>query len=68
MRTAAEAGADVIALATNEAFPGERGYFTMLNKDESSPESLDEEKQRMLWAKSAEWAGVGAGDTALKAL
>ncbi|KAL8916330.1 MAG: hypothetical protein Q9172_006350 [Xanthocarpia lactea] len=68
MRTAAEAGADVIALATNEAFPGERGYFTMLKKDESSPDSLDEEKQRKLWAKSAEWAGVGAGDTGLKAL
>ncbi|KAL8897020.1 MAG: hypothetical protein Q9192_002783 [Flavoplaca navasiana] len=65
MRTSAEAGADVIALATNEAFPGERGYFTMLKKDASSPESMDEEKQRKLWIKSAEWAGVGKGDTEL---
>ncbi|KAI4243792.1 MAG: hypothetical protein L6R42_010644, partial [Xanthoria sp. 1 TBL-2021] len=68
IRTSAEAGADVMQLATNEAFPGERGYFTLLKKDESSPDSLDEEKQRRLWAKSGEWAGVGKGDTALKAL
>ncbi|KAL8776380.1 MAG: hypothetical protein Q9213_008296 [Squamulea squamosa] len=68
MRTSAAAGADVVQLATNEAFPGERGYFTMLKKDESSPESLDEEKQQRLWVKSAEWAGVRKGDTVLKAL
>ncbi|KAL8849723.1 MAG: hypothetical protein Q9221_005333 [Calogaya cf. arnoldii] len=68
MRTSAEAGADVMQLATNEAYPGERGYFTLLKKDESSPESMDEEKQRKLWVKSAEWAGVGKGDTALKGL
>ncbi|KAL8798612.1 MAG: hypothetical protein Q9182_006524 [Xanthomendoza sp. 2 TL-2023] len=68
MRTSAEAGADVIALATNEAFPGERGFFTWLKKDESSVESLDEEKQRKLWVKSAEWVGIGADDTKLKTL
>ncbi|CAL8576738.1 hypothetical protein XPA_002604 [Xanthoria parietina] len=68
MRTSAKAGADVMQLATNDAFPGVRGYFTMLKKDESSPDSLNEEKQQMLWAKSAEWAGVGKGDTALQAL
>ncbi|KAL8730887.1 MAG: hypothetical protein Q9166_003814 [cf. Caloplaca sp. 2 TL-2023] len=65
MRTSAEAGKDVIQLATNEAYPGDRGYFTMLKKDESSPESRDEAKQERLWVKTAEWAGVEDGDTAL---
>ena len=58
MRTAAQAGADVVDLATSKAYPGERGYFTLLTKDDSSPESKDEGKQRQLWLKSAEWAGV----------
>ncbi|KAL8678350.1 MAG: hypothetical protein Q9224_007123 [Gallowayella concinna] len=68
MRTSAEAGADVMDLATNEAFPGERGFFTMLKKDESSVESLDEGTQQKLWAKSAEWVGVGGADTKLETL
>lgn len=63
MRTSAEAGADVIDLATNKAHPGERGYFTLLRKDDSSPESQDKEKQRNLWVKSAEWAGITWKDT-----
>lgn len=58
MRTSAEAGADVIDLAVNKAHPGERGYFTLLKKDESSPDSQDGEKQKDLWAKTAKWAGV----------
>ena len=66
MRTAAEAGADVVDLATNKAYPGERGYFTLLEKDESSPESKDEGKQQKLWVKSAEWAGITPKNTALK--
>ena len=68
MRTSAEAGADVIDLATNKAYPGERGYFTMLKKDSSSPNSQDEEKQRKIWMKSADWAGITEKDTALKTL
>lgn len=66
-RTAAEAGADVVDLATNTAYPRERGYFTLLRKDDSSPESNDEEKQLSLWVKSAEWAKITRKDTALKA-
>ena len=65
MRTAAEAGADVIDLATEKAYPGERGYFTLLKKDDSAPESQDQEKQRQLWVKSAYWAQVKREDTAL---
>lgn len=66
MRTSAEAGADVIDLVTENAFPGQRGYFTLLEKDESAPESRDEEKQQDLWKKSAEWARVTTEDTALQ--
>ena len=66
MRTAAEAGADVIDLATNKASPGERGYFTLLKKDTSSPDSKDVSKQQKLWVKSAEWAKITRENTALK--
>lgn len=66
MRTSAEAGADVIDLAVNISHPGERGYFTLLRKDDSSPDSRSEETQRKLWAKSAEWVGVTLKDTALE--
>lgn len=41
MRTAAEAGTDVIDLATEKADPGQRGYFVLLQKDDSAPESRD---------------------------
>ncbi|KAI9737227.1 MAG: hypothetical protein M1818_005759 [Claussenomyces sp. TS43310] len=67
MRTAAEAGVDVVELATNKAYPGERGHLTLLKMDASSPASKDEEKQRKLWLKSAEWARVTRENTALKA-
>ena len=40
MRTAADAGVDVIELATNKAYPGERGYLKLLKREPSSPESL----------------------------
>ncbi len=65
MRTVAEAGADVINLATNNAHPKDRGYFTLLNQDASSPDSMEEETQQKLWGKSIEWAGISRENTAL---
>lgn len=65
VRTSADAGIDVARLAINEAAPNERGHFVLLEKTESSPDSLNEGKQERLWQKSAEWAGIKAQDTAL---
>lgn len=65
VRTSADAGTDVALLAINEAAPNERGHFILLEKTESSPESLQEEKQERLWQKSAEWAGIKSQDIAL---
>lgn len=65
MRTAAKAGIDVADLATNKAYPGERGYFTLLEKDVSAPDSMDEETQQTLWVKSMEWARITRENTAL---
>lgn len=45
MRTSAEASADVIDLATESAFPKQRGYYTLLKEDQSAPESRDEGKR-----------------------
>ena len=66
MRTSAAAGIDVVELATNHASPGERGFFTLLEKDSSSPESQDEEKQQKLWTKTLEWSQISRENTALK--
>lgn len=41
VRTSADAGTDIARLATNEASPNERGYFTLLKKENSSPESTN---------------------------
>ncbi|KAI1099436.1 NAD(P)-binding protein [Jackrogersella minutella] len=66
MRTGAESGVDTIELALDRVHSGERGYFELLEKDESSPESRDEVKQQKLWKKSAEWAKINKHITALQ--
>ena len=67
MRTAAQAGVDVANLATNNAHPGKRGYFTLLKKDVSAPDSLNAETQQKLWVKSLEWARITRDNTVLTA-
>ncbi|KAL2847881.1 hypothetical protein BJX68DRAFT_267812 [Aspergillus pseudodeflectus] len=66
MRSCTEAAADIVEFATNTARPGERGYYTLSHKDESSPDSLDQAKQDALWSKTIEWAGITGENTALK--
>ncbi|KAI1458165.1 NAD(P)-binding protein [Annulohypoxylon moriforme] len=66
MRLGADSGADAIELALDRVHPGERGYFELLEKDDSSPESRDVSKQERLWIKSAEWAGISKDNTALR--
>ncbi|RYP10034.1 hypothetical protein DL765_008233 [Monosporascus sp. GIB2] len=65
-RSSAEAGVDLVALATDRAHPGERGYFTLLQKDTSDPLTLDETVQQKVWLKSAEWAKITKENTELK--
>ncbi|KAI0468870.1 putative short-chain dehydrogenase [Xylaria cf. heliscus] len=64
-RSAAEAGADMVELAVNAVYEGERGYFTLLNKDQSDPLSLDKDTQIRVWKKSAEWAWITKDNTPL---
>ncbi|KAK6956709.1 hypothetical protein Daesc_001988 [Daldinia eschscholtzii] len=66
MRLGAESGVDAIELALDHVCPGERGYFELLEKDESSAESRDKAKQERLWAQSAEWANINKENTALR--
>ncbi|KAL4945675.1 hypothetical protein BDV06DRAFT_219068 [Aspergillus oleicola] len=69
MRTCAEAAADIVDLATRGDSNNQQdrtiGYYTMGKKDVSAPESLDETKQELLWARTAEWARISSGDSAL---
>ncbi|KAI8965381.1 NAD(P)-binding protein [Daldinia sp. FL1419] len=68
MRLGAESAVDAIELALDRVYPGERGYFELLQKDESSEESRDIAKQEKLWVKSAEWAKINKENTALRAV
>lgn len=65
MRTSAEAGADVVDLATGAVHPGERGYFTLLERDSSAPASMDEGMQRRLWTETLRWARITRENTAM---
>ena len=65
MRTVSKAAAAVASLATNTAYPKQRGYFTLLKEDSSSPDSMNEEMQQKLWVKSMEWAKITRENTAL---
>jgi len=58
IRNAAEASPTLIDLAIQQAHPGERGHFELGEKMESSPDSLNVEKQDLLWEKTLEWAGL----------
>ncbi|KAI1215125.1 putative short-chain dehydrogenase [Annulohypoxylon truncatum] len=66
LRTAGPAGIDVIEMALSPTYEGKRGFFTLLEEDQSSPESQDEEKQQRLWKQSLEWAQITKENTALK--
>ncbi|KAI1661765.1 putative short-chain dehydrogenase [Daldinia decipiens] len=65
-RSSAEAAKDVIKLAVDEAYQGEHGYFTLLQKDDSDPITMDESVQQRVWRKSLEWARITKDNTALK--
>ncbi|KAF7532902.1 hypothetical protein G7054_g7528 [Neopestalotiopsis clavispora] len=65
LRTAEPASKDVVALAIDPKYAGQRGYFTLLEKDESAPESLDPSAQSRLWAQTLVWSGITKDNTAL---
>ncbi|KAI1139190.1 putative short-chain dehydrogenase [Hypoxylon sp. FL0543] len=65
-RPSSEAGVDIIELGVGKADDGERGYYTLLEKDEPDPVVLDKETQHKIWVKSAEWAKINKDNTALK--
>jgi hypothetical protein len=66
-RKVAPAGIDVAEMTLSADFAGKRGFYTLLDKDESSPESQDQEKQEKLWAQTLEWAKITKENTALQA-
>jgi hypothetical protein len=65
-RPSLEAGVDMVELGVSEKYDGERGYYTLLEKDEPDPAVLDEDTQQRMWVKSAEWAKITKDNTALK--
>lgn len=66
LRTAAPAGVDVAELALSDKYAGQRGFYTLLQKDESSPDSQDKQKQSALWSQTLRWASITQEDTKLQ--
>jgi NAD(P)-dependent dehydrogenase (short-subunit alcohol dehydrogenase family) len=67
LRTAGSAAIDVVDLAVNPKYANKRGFYTMLQEDESAPQSRDKNIQESLWKKTLEWARITPENTALKA-
>ncbi|KAI0886389.1 putative short-chain dehydrogenase [Annulohypoxylon maeteangense] len=66
-RPSSAAAIDIIDLGLGKAHAGERGYFTLLDKDEPDSAALDEEIQNQIWAKSMEWAKITKDNCSLTA-
>ncbi|KAH9905360.1 NAD(P)-binding protein [Xylariomycetidae sp. FL2044] len=66
MRTASEAAIDVVELAIAQGEKGEGGFYTLRERDESSPDSYDEDVQQRLWVKTLEWARITGENTDLR--
>jgi hypothetical protein len=66
LRTTTLAAKDLIEIAVGDDYRDVNGYYLMSSKDSSSPESLDEKKQEMVWKKSLQWASISPDETALK--
>lgn len=66
LRTAGPAGVDVVDLALSPKFAGKRGFYTLLESGESSPDSRDTSKQERLWKQTLAWARITPENTALK--
>ncbi|TGO37779.1 hypothetical protein BHYA_0089g00180 [Botrytis hyacinthi] len=66
LRNTKVVAADLIDISVGKEYRRSSGYYVMLNKDESSPESQDEEKQLRLWKKSMEWIKLSQDQTPLQ--
>ncbi|KAJ4218515.1 hypothetical protein NW759_008410 [Fusarium solani] len=64
-RRSADAGNDLAELSVGKEFEGIRGYFLGVQKEEESPMTKDESKQRILWEACWRWAGLEEGETVL---
>ncbi|KAF2232779.1 hypothetical protein EV356DRAFT_534296 [Viridothelium virens] len=67
-RLSSAAGIDMVELAVNKAYDGERGCFILLKKDESEQTVCDEEMQQKIGVQTAKWAKITKDNTALKGL
>lgn len=52
-------------IAVADEYAGHEGYYEGKAKIESSPDSQNEDIQKILWKKSVEWCGLEAPDTVI---
>ncbi|KAL2694769.1 hypothetical protein Neosp_001356 [[Neocosmospora] mangrovei] len=64
-RRSADAGKDLAELSVGKEFEGTTGYFLGVKREEESPMTKDESKQRIIWEACWRWAGLEEGETVL---
>jgi hypothetical protein len=59
-RTCSEAGVDMVELSVNPKHSnGERGYYTLLKRDQPDDIVRNEQAQERVWKQTAKWTGIG---------
>jgi hypothetical protein len=66
LTTVEDAAKPVVDVAVAKEFAGHEGYFEGRKKVNSSPDSMDEKMQRVLWERSVVWCGLKEEDTAIR--
>jgi hypothetical protein len=64
--TVQQAALPVVDMAVADEFAGQEGYFEARKKAESSPDSMDEKMQKLLWNESVAWCGLKREDTVVE--
>jgi hypothetical protein len=66
-RTCSEAGVDMVELAVNPKYSnGERGYYTLLKRDQPDEIVRDEQAKERVWRQAAKWAEIGQEECRLE--
>lgn len=58
-RRSSEAGIDMVEITVNRKYShGERGYYTLLKRDQPDEIVRDVQAQERVWRQAVRWAGV----------
>ncbi|QPC73061.1 hypothetical protein HYE68_003813 [Fusarium pseudograminearum] len=66
LRSSAQSGRELVALAVGDEYQGEKGYFMGARREKEDAICMDAEKRDILWKACWDWAGIKREETALE--